>query len=91
MSDLVGNPEDRFSHNESHLLKGITSCKPLGKEWSEVSQQGFSLLRSISGHIIIESMQGRGGLQRSNCRCGQFQAGSGYNRFIPYEGRSIIS
>ena len=21
MSDLVGNPEDRFSHNEAHLLQ----------------------------------------------------------------------
>ena len=21
MSDLVGNPEDRFSHNDAHLMK----------------------------------------------------------------------
>ena len=24
MSDLVGNPEDRFSHNEAHMLWGDT-------------------------------------------------------------------
>ena len=23
MSDLVGNPEDRFSQNEAHLIKGV--------------------------------------------------------------------
>ena len=23
MSDLVGNPEDRFSHNEAHLLDSV--------------------------------------------------------------------
>ena len=23
MSDLVGNPEDRFSHNEAHIIKQI--------------------------------------------------------------------
>ena len=23
MSDLVGNPEDRFSHNEAHMIKQI--------------------------------------------------------------------
>ena len=23
MYDLVGNPEDRFSHNEAHLLHGV--------------------------------------------------------------------
>ena len=23
MSDLVGNPEDRFSHNEAHFLTGL--------------------------------------------------------------------
>ena len=25
MSDLVGNPEDRFSQNEAHFIKGNTS------------------------------------------------------------------
>ena len=25
MSDLVGNPEDRFSHNEAHLKSALTS------------------------------------------------------------------
>ena len=23
MSDLVGNPEDQFSHNEAHIFSGI--------------------------------------------------------------------
>ena len=23
MSDLVGNPEDRFSHNEAHIIKKL--------------------------------------------------------------------
>ena len=25
MSDLVGNPEDRFSHNEAHMLLVLTT------------------------------------------------------------------
>ena len=25
MSDLVGNPEDRFSHNEAHIIRAKTS------------------------------------------------------------------
>ena len=28
MSDLVGNPEDRFSHNEAHLSTGDISPAP---------------------------------------------------------------
>ena len=27
MSDLVGNPEDRFSHNEAHLLYLFTDVE----------------------------------------------------------------
>ena len=27
MSDLVGNPEDRFSHNEAQIIIGITEKK----------------------------------------------------------------
>ena len=26
MSDLVGNPEDRFSHNQAHILFIISIC-----------------------------------------------------------------
>ena len=38
MSDLVGNPEDRFSHNEAHILTipGHANCdtflEPVNKE-----------------------------------------------------------
>ena len=27
MSDLVGNPEDRFSHNEAHIILNISVVK----------------------------------------------------------------
>ena len=27
MSDLVGNPEDRFSHNEAHIMAVVVTCK----------------------------------------------------------------
>ena len=27
VSDLVGNPEDRFSHNETHIAVGCKRCK----------------------------------------------------------------
>ena len=50
MSDLVGNPEDRFSHNEAHLFSdplatlaiaaassAVTSIKPEVKPPAEVS------------------------------------------------------
>ena len=29
MSELVGNPEDRFSHNETHIFCDKTECKVL--------------------------------------------------------------
>ena len=40
MSDLVGNPEDRFSHNEAHLFSTQLSKK-------------FKLLINIEEHEII--------------------------------------
>ena len=30
MSDLVGNPEDRFSHNEAHIMIFSEICEYLG-------------------------------------------------------------
>ena len=30
MSDLVGNPEDRFSHNEAHMSFVTTAAPPTG-------------------------------------------------------------
>ena len=34
MSDLVGNPEDRFSHNEAHLK---VECKAMLRETKNLS------------------------------------------------------
>ena len=45
MSDLVGNPEDRFSHDEAHFVcrfqgivyidKDVVGWRPIAKSWLE--------------------------------------------------------
>ena len=35
MSDQVGNPEDRFSHNEAHF---ILRCRPLNRSVGVISK-----------------------------------------------------
>ena len=37
MSDLVGNPEDRFSHNEVHIIFYIHSCFDLDLKKSRIT------------------------------------------------------
>ena len=32
MSDLVANPEDRFSHNEAHMTNRVSSSFPEGDQ-----------------------------------------------------------
>ena len=36
MSDLVGNPEDRFAHNEAHILSEAHLAYPVAAELSEL-------------------------------------------------------
>ena len=68
MSDLVGNPEDRFSHNETHLLSNglLGTCadnfqvsvaclvrKLIFALWCTSSQKLWPIcLRKSSQHII---------------------------------------
>ena len=48
MSDLVGNPEDRFSHNEAHLRK-FTSYE------SHLPQQEYTVTLSEHGMYSPDS------------------------------------
>ena len=48
MSDLVGNPEDRFSHNEAQLETASQSLAEqvgLCRTWSETPKTGFLTTR----------------------------------------------
>ena len=65
MSDLVGNPEDRFSHSEAHLL--ICTCMSSSKikksarccllEWMICSYMvllGFSIVNKVMSDGVWE-------------------------------------
>ena len=55
MSDLVGNPEDRFSHNEAQI-KGFSmeQClKKLQMEWPIVKSQTAPLGTVCSGSALF--------------------------------------
>ena len=41
VSDLVGNPEDRFSHNEAQILNGGLPLSMYMKVFSPVTSQGM--------------------------------------------------
>ena len=46
MSDLVGNPEDRFSHNEAQIsFSGLITS--VGEERADFSAIDYSLLRGL--------------------------------------------
>ena len=51
MSDLVGNPEDRFSHNEAHIVMpgGIIFCL---KEWSAWIPDVQAEMRLYKGYNV---------------------------------------
>ena len=43
MSDLVGNPEDRFSHNEAHFMTCLAFAIAVGGDINKGVQCGLSL------------------------------------------------
>ena len=47
MSDLVGNPEDRFSHNEAHFIELHGTFKPA------VFKKGFKLQYDMNSIILL--------------------------------------
>ena len=51
MSDLVGNPEDRFSHNEAHVLMPLRDADGIasGEDQSEL---GLHCLCENLGSLI---------------------------------------
>ena len=52
MSDLVGNPEDRFSHNEAHIFSRL--CLFVALVVSNLDFEGGTLflIASVSGHCL---------------------------------------
>ena len=44
MSDLVGNPEDRFSHNEAHIITNVSKSEVSSLLLSSVAVQPGSCL-----------------------------------------------
>ena len=57
MSDLVGNPEDRFSHNEAQLITADLSLLSLlheaGLSWSDVVSHDFAAEKIAAYCIYI--------------------------------------
>ena len=53
MSDLVGNPEDRFSHNEAHIL--YTHGKKLGNT-SFVTRVNFGLKFLLQSKYVLTNL-----------------------------------
>ena len=52
MSDLVGNPEDRFSHNEAHLVDSQADLH-LGCE--HMHKAGFFLISTLTNESLFEN------------------------------------
>ena len=67
MSDLVGNPEDRFSHNEAHFITlcFITECANLSAPmFGSVSQSG-KIVGAIADYSCETGYQLSGSQSRS--------------------------
>ena len=54
MSDLVGNPEDRFSHNEAHIVPVLGHCLSFYLGPSNVKEIGISLYCLILNAFLIK-------------------------------------
>ena len=50
MSDLVGNPEDRFSHNEAQLVLRLS---PESRVYAKVQLYCIKLLSSFKDYYIV--------------------------------------
>ena len=52
MSDLVGNPEDRFAQNEAQLIHVLFFCCPINFAWLDEARLKFTLnLQILSGLV----------------------------------------
>ena len=65
MWDLVGNPEDRFSHNEAHILWVLTRIAP-AVMLSKKRNMKKIFLKFSSGKSFVQSCQRKGMPERSN-------------------------
>ena len=52
MSDLVGNPEDQFSHNETHMSMSLFQAQRLGRVDVFVQSLDKNFLVPVGGSII---------------------------------------
>ena len=60
MSDLVGNPEDRYSHNEAHLV--YLGCKrepALCEKTRQLGLQPFNTTAETSLRLQIRALEAR--------------------------------
>ena len=54
MSDLIGNPEDRFSQNEAHII-----CRTAGEVTSDRTKDEFGSQDWQRVIIVLESVQNK--------------------------------
>ena len=74
MPDLVGNPEDRFSHNEAHLVDSIGKLSQGRENWY-ICREGFPMDDSpgekcepvIHVHAVFECMDLSRGQRVNDC------------------------
>ena len=71
MSDLVGNPEDRFSQNEAHIISGQLfnfnfedgpgryEATPEGRKDKDYSYMGKSVLTTVNFLIVLTTKKER--------------------------------
>ena len=61
MSDLVGNPEDRFSHNEAHIVMSLISPT---REINETVKPQHINTKNLSDNFLYQEnvkLEGTGG------------------------------
>ena len=73
MSDLVGNPEDRFSHNEAHIKLGAKQVAQLQKLARVMKLQIYQLEIPASSqrrtNVLISHCSSTANLHRIICIC----------------------
>ena len=55
ISDLVGNPEDRFSHNEAHIF--LLHCLQLGKKIKTPADQEIADYQELMNWLTTEAVE----------------------------------
>ena len=87
MWDLVGNPEDRFSHNEAHIWVWWRSCTNSVTQIQQINLSSSELMNALNviGKAVLEKkkFENDGHINVKSTRAGAYNPmGSKFRPFI---------